>query len=247
MSLGLRPALIAVLAVFVVVPSVASGSILVAENARKASLKVAANGDAEIRWTNSKGARQSLVVPFNGRVLPGATVTGKNVAKRSSRWKLPFKPVLRKARNGFFYSLQTWRPRPDKPAELRFSRWKGKPTVVTLGAEFNGTKEALSGRVVFRGKPVSGTSPTPSGQKLKIFVLLDCLQCAAGKPSGWTRIAGRPLKTKDGKFAITVQPTFEGSSYRAQLAGPNRGRHLGPDVRSVSKSVRPLAEADTAS
>lgn len=85
----------------------ASGSILVAENARKASLKVATNGDAEIRWTNPKGARQSLVVPFNGRVLSGATVAGKSVAKRSSRWKLPFKPVLRKAPNGFFYALQT--------------------------------------------------------------------------------------------------------------------------------------------
>ena len=175
MSLGLRSALLAALAVLVAVPSVASGSILVTENARKASLRVAANGDAEIRWTNSKGARQRLVVPFKGRVLPGATIAGKDVAKRSSRWKLPFKPVLRKAPNRFFYALQTWRPRPDKPAELRFSRWKGRPTVLAFGAGFNGTKEALSGRVVFRGKPVSGTSPTPSGQKLKIFVLLDCL------------------------------------------------------------------------
>ena len=86
MSLGLRAALLAGLAVLVAVPSVASGSILVTENARKPSLRVAANGDAEIRWTNSKGARQSLVVPFKGRVLPGATITGKNVAKRSSRW-----------------------------------------------------------------------------------------------------------------------------------------------------------------
>ena len=118
--------------------------------------------------------------------------------------------------------------------------------MLAFGAGFNGTKEALSGRVVFRGKPVSGTSSTPSGQKLKIFVLLDCLQCAAGTSSGWTRIAGRQLKTKDGKFTIKVQPTFEGSSYRAQIAGQNRGRHLGPDVRSVSKSVRPPAEASAA-
>ena len=63
--------MIAAVAVFVAAPSLASGSIIVTESARKASLRVAANGDAEIRW------------------------------------KLPFKPVLRKAPNGFFYALQT--------------------------------------------------------------------------------------------------------------------------------------------
>lgn len=236
---GYLVALIAVAAF--VVPSAASGSVLVAENARKPALKVGANGDAEVSWANKKGQRQRLLVPFKGRVLPGEAIEGKNVARKNKRWKLPFKPILRKAPNGFFYALQTWRPRPGGPTELRLARWKSAPTQLTLTADFNGTKESLAGKATFRGKPVFGTSPTPAGLKKQLQVLLDCRECPDANGKGWARIAGRPLKSKDGAFSVNVRPIFEGSSYRAQLVGANRGRHLGPDAQVRTESARPVA------
>ena len=241
MSRSLWIVLMAALAFALLMPGMAAGSILIAENGRKPALKVARNGDAEVGWTNAKGARQRMLVPFKGRVLPGGQMQGKNVAKRNSRWALPFKPILRKAPNGFFYALQTWRPRPGKPAELRFSRWKGAPPQLTLSTEFNGVKESLTGGVVFRKKPVFGTSPTTAGLQLKIFLLLDCRVCPPKPSGGWARMVGLQLKSSDGMFSLNVRPTLEGSDYRAQLAGPNRGRHLAPDVKAVATSARPPA------
>lgn len=227
------------LAISLLVPALASGSVLIAEKARQPTLKVGANGDAEVVWTNARGARQRLLVPFKGLVRPGERIQGANVAWLSKRWKLPFKPILKKAPNGFFYALQTWRPRPGKPAELRLSRWKGKPTQLELGADLSGTKESLSGSVVFRKKPVYGTSPSPGGLPMKIYVLVDCRECAARPQGGWTRVVGLRLKKADGTFSLNVRPLYEGSRYRAQLAGPNRGRHLAPDVRAIVASARP--------
>lgn len=231
-------ALVAALACALVAPTLASGSVLIAEDARKPTLKVVANGDTEVSWRDKSGKRQRMVVPMKGRVLPGATAAGKNVAKKSTRWKLPFKPILRTGPKGFFYALQTWRPRPGEPTELRLSRWKGEPTQITLEATLNGARESIGGKVTFRKKPVFGKSPTPAGLKLQLFVLLDCLDCAKAGGKGWGRITGRALKTKDGAYTLKLLTENEGRRYRAQIAGPNRGVHLGPDVRVTTPSVR---------
>lgn len=243
---GIRPrlrlslALALAIAAAVVVPTFASGSILVTQDGRKPSLKVGANGSAEVGWTDKSGNRQRLLIPMRGLVLPGGKITGKNVATKTRKWKLPFKPILRKGPKNFFYAVQRWRPKPGGPLEIRFARWKGRPTQLALEAAFNGTRESLSGSVVFRGKPVFGTSPTPAGKKLKIFVLLDCFDCArASGGTGWGRIAGKALKSKDGTYALNLLTANEGSKYRAQIAGPNRGLHLGPDVRAIAKTARP--------
>ena len=237
---------VATLAAVLLAPSLASGSVLIAEDARKPSFKVAANGDAEVSWKDKSGKRQTLLVPMKGRVLPGAKIEGKNVAKKSSKWKLPFKPILRKGPKGFFYALQTWRPRPGNAPELRLSRWKGAPTQLRIEAALNKDKESVSGSVVFRNKPVFGKSPTPAGQKLQLFVLIDCFDCPKANGSGWGRIAGRALKAKDGKYALNLLLANQGTRYRAQIAGPNRGLHLGPDVQAIAQSARPSLKASPA-
>ena len=224
-------------------PSLASGSVLIAQDARKPSLRIAADGSAEVGWRTKSGARKSMVVPMRGRVVPGAKIDGKNVARKTSKWKLPFKSILRKGPKGFIYALQTWKPRPGAPPELRLSRWKGAPTQLTLEATLNGAKESVNGKVRFRKKAVFGTSPTPAGQKLKLFVLLDCLGCAKANGKGWGRIAGCALKAKDGGYALKLLTANEGTRYRAQIAGPNRGLHLGPDVQAVAQSARPPAKS----
>ncbi len=231
-------ATVSALAAALLVPSLASGSVLIAKNARKATIKVAQSGDAEIGWTE-KGKRKTLVLPLRGKVLPGATIDSKNVARKSKKWKLPFKPILRKGPRGFFYALQTWRPKPGAPPELRLSRWKGAPPQLTIEAAITGAKESVSGGVMFRKKPVFGKSPTPGGQKLQLFVLIDCFDCPSAKGGkGWGRRAVKALKTKDGKYNLKLFGDV-GTRYRAQIAGPNRGLHLGPDVQAVAKSAKP--------
>ncbi|MGI9657419.1 MAG: hypothetical protein ACR2OD_00815 [Gaiellaceae bacterium] len=237
---------LAALAAVLLAPSLASGSVLIAPDARKPSLKVGANGDAAVSWRDKSGKRQTLLVPMRGRVLPGETIDGKNVAKKNKKWKLPFKPILRKGPKGFFYALQTWRPRPDAPPELRLSRWKGPPTQLTIEATFNNDREAVGGSVAFRNKPVFGKSPTPAGKKLQLSVLLDCFDCPKSNGSGWGRIAWRALKAKDGKYALKLLPANQGSRYRAQIVGPNRGLHLGPDMQTIAQSARPPLKASLA-
>ena len=234
-------ALATAVAVGLVAPSVASSSILIAHDARNPTLKVAANGAAEVGWKDKSGVRQTILVPMKGRVLPGGKVAGKSIARKSSKWKLPFKPVVRIGPKGFFYSLQRWRPKPGGPTELRLARWKGAPTQLMLEAAISGEKETIAGTVRFRKKPVFGKSPTPAGKKLQIFVLLDCFDCQKANGSGWGRIAGRALKASDGSYSLNVLTANQGTRYRARIAGPNRGRHLGPDVQTIVQSARPPA------
>ena len=238
---------VAAIAVGLIAPSLGSGSVFIARDARKPTLKIASNGAAEVGWTSKSGARESVVVPMRGRVMPGTKIDGKNVARKTSRWKLPFKPILRKGPKRFFYALQTWTPKPGAKPELRLSRWKGAPTQLTLEATLTGAKESVSGRVAFRKKAVFGSSPTPAGRSLKLFVLLDCFGCAKAGGKGWGRIAGRPLKRKDGSYTLKLLTANEGSRYRARLAGPNRGLHLAPDVQTVVETARPPAEEPASS
>ena len=78
--------------------------------------------------------------------------------------------------------------------------------------------------------------------------LIDCFDCSkASGGTGWGRIAGKALKAKDGSCALKLFDATQGSRYRAQMAGPNRGLYLGPDVRAVAKTARPPADASAES
>jgi hypothetical protein len=111
--------------------------------------------------------------------------------------------------------------------ELRFSRWRGKPPVVTLAGEPRLDGELLTGRATFAGRAVPLTSPTPEGKRLRSYVYLDRL--VAGS---WRRIGGVATRA-DGSFRRLIRPSELGSRYRAVVPGPNIGATLAPDAVST--------------
>ena len=225
------------LSLAIVLPSAAGGSIKITDGVvKKPRVKVIASGDAQVSWTNKAGMRKTLVVPVAGGVLPGATLAGRNVARKRRVPKIPFLRVLRRKPGGMFYALQYWRPGKRGPAELRFSRWTGDPTAVTLGSSVVGVTETIAGQAVFDGSGISGKTSTPGGTKKAIFVGLDCRGCPAGR--GWVRIVSRKPQAPDGSFALRLKPRFEGNRYRVTIAGPNSGTQLAPDATATVASAR---------
>ncbi len=225
------------LVLVLVLPPLATGSIKVADGVvKKPRIKVIGNGDAQVSWTDKRGVRKTLVVPAKGRTLPGATLTGKNVARTTRAAKIPFRRTLRRTPGRTFYALQYWQPGKRGPAELRFSRWTGDPTEITLAASIVGDKETIAGAAVFGGSGISGKTSTPGGVKKAIFVGLDCRGCSAGQ--GWVRIVSRKPQAPNGSFALKLRPQFEGRRYRVTIVGPNSGTQFAPDATATAASVR---------
>ncbi|MEZ5098979.1 MAG: hypothetical protein R3C15_04085 [Thermoleophilia bacterium] len=217
----------------------ASASILVAENASSPTLKVAADGTAEVGW-KARGARQTMTIPLTGRVRPGGTIAQD--ASTAGAATIPFKRVVRTGPNGLTYALQAWRTRKGGPLELRFSRWQGEPPATLELAATCCTstgQQRLEGRALFRGKPLFGSSPTTAGTRIRIFVGLECLGCSAGKAGAFTRMASVAPARPRGAFALLVRPQWEGTLYRATMAGPNRATTYAPDVLTVAAPPPP--------
>ncbi len=224
--------LLATAATWLAAPAVAAGSITVATNVQGPALRVDARGNAEVSWT-SGGSRQYLLVPATGRVLPGGRLAGTDVSRPAAQPSLPYRRVLRRTPDGRLWALQTWQVAFSKDVELRFSRWRGAPTQITLTAAPSGQTEVLRGRATFGGRPVTGTSPTNAGTPILHSAFLDCLGCGA---PGWIRW-GAKRTAADGTFAITVPPARRGTRYRVSITGPNRGSTLAPDAAAVTRSA----------
>ena len=204
----------------------AAASITVATGAQQPALRVDATGNAEVSWT-AGGERRYVLVPPTGRVYPGRRLVGADVSRPAAGPALPFRRVVRRTPDGRLWALQAWRIRPGGPVELRFSRWRGEPPLVTLNAELAFEGELLSGRATFAGRAVPLTSPTPEGKRLRSFVYLDRF---AGE--SWKRV-GSVATRANGTFRRLLKPSELGSRYRAILPGPNIGATLAPD--GVSK------------
>lgn len=194
------------------------------------ALLVDAHGNAQVSWT-SGGTRAFLVVPPTGRVYH-ARLPGPDTSKPVGAAGLPNALAVRRAANGTVYALQTWDV-AGQPEALHFARWSGAPTQITLS--LSGTR--LTGTVSFHGKPVTGTSPTPSGTSVRIYVYLDCLGCAAS-PNGWSPLLG-VAPHADGSFAAALRPGWTGRQYRATVAGPNLGADLAPDAVALAAGSQP--------
>lgn len=217
----------------------ASGSILVAENASAPTLRVAEDGTAEVGWKAS-GARRTMTIPLQGRVQPGGTIA-KDVSSAGAA-TIPFKRVVRTGPNGVTYALQAWRTRKGGPLELRFARWQGDPPAsieLAVTCCTSTGQQRLEGRALYGGKPLFGSSPTTAGTQIKIFVGLECLGCSAGKAGSFTRISSIAPAKPTGAFALLVRPEWEGTLYRATMAGPNRGTTYAPDVLTVAAPPPP--------
>jgi hypothetical protein len=206
----------------------ASASITVATNAARPALRVNARGDAEVSWT-AGGVRRYLLVPARGRFIPGARLSGRDVSAPVSTPAIPYARALRRTSDGRLWALQAWRVAFAKSTELRFSRWRGAPTQLTLEAMPQGETEVLSGLATFQGRPVAGTSPTNAGKRILLSAFFDCFGCGA---TGWFRFNARRT-ARDGSFGVTVPLNRRGSRYRVSITGPNRGATLAPDANAV--------------
>jgi hypothetical protein len=206
----------------------AAASITVATNVQRPALRVDARGYAEVSWT-AAGRRQYLLVPPTGLFLPGGRLSRPDVSRANTAVAIPYRRVLRRTPDGRYWALQTWQVGFSKVIELRFSRWRGAPTHITLASHPSGETELLRGRATFQGRPVTGYSPTNAGKLILHSAFLDCFACG----SGWLRFTARRTSS-DGSFSATVPLNRRGTRYRVSITGPNRGATLAPDAAAVT-------------
>ena len=209
----------------------AAASVTVTTNAQRPSLRVDARGYAEVSWT-ARGVRRTLLIPPRGRALPGGRLSGRDVSRPASGVRIPFARVVRRTPDGRYWGLQAWRLVRDGAVELRFSRWRGAPTAITLEATPSRSTEILRGRATFGGRPVTGYSPTNAGTPILLSAFFDCAGCGG---VGWTRF-GAKRTAQNGTFALTVPLPRRGKTYRVSIAGPNRGTTLAPDASTTAPS-----------
>jgi hypothetical protein len=201
----------------------AAASVGVGSNAAAPALRVDAKGNAEISYVVG-GAKKTVLVPKNGVVLYGGKLSGPDVSKAATSPALPFVKVLRSGPGGWMYALQTW-PTRNGPAELRFSRWQGKPTQLTFTATQEHLGIALEGKVTYAGKPIPIKSRAPGGVVVREYVYLD--QQVGGQ---WKIIGGVAVKSNGTYRRMLYGGGETGNLFRATVAGPNVGAVYAPDV-----------------
>jgi hypothetical protein len=195
---------------------------------KNASLRVDAAGTAEVVWTTSAGAHDSVIVPLSGRLVHGS-LSGKDVSRPYGGVVVPYRIALRRTPDGRLWALQAWQTGFKGPVELRLARWTGKPTEITLQLAKNGRFDVLRGRATFHGRPVTGKYRTNGGALISEAAQFDCFACAAAGGMNWFRFNGVATQA-DGSFGSGLKAAWLGSRYRASIVGPNSGSTLAPDA-----------------
>ncbi|MGB2953441.1 MAG: hypothetical protein WBB74_08605, partial [Gaiellaceae bacterium] len=218
-------------------PATAGASIMVAATARDATLKVTANGQAEADWITGGGGHGSIVIWPSGRLRWGAHLQGRDVSYPATGIAVPVARVVRQTPDGRLWALQAWRRLPGGPVELRFARWQGAPTTLTLQAVCcKWHSENVVGKASFHGKAIYGFHSTPQGAPLDRFgrnVFLDSY-----RHSRWHRMMGILTHRPTGRFSLWIQRYWLGRAYRGTIIGPNWGWTLGPDAQAETPSTR---------
>jgi hypothetical protein len=218
----------------------AGASIKVADDVRSAALRVDGGGSAEIDWTAANGEHRSVLVGPSGGVIYGARLPGADVSVAAASPRIPFAVALRRTPDGALWALQTWRRLAHGPVELRFSRWHGSPTALTLHAvccKWGG--ENIKGTASFQGRPIYGEHATPQGVPLDDLgrnVYLDSYRGA-----GWMRMMGILTNRPTGSFSLWIRSYWQGSRYRGAIIGPNWGWTLAPDAAAEADSSSGLS------
>ena len=200
-------------------------------NPATATLRVDAGGNAEVSWV-AGGTRRYVLVPPQGRLLPGGRLSAADVSRPAPDVVLPYRKALRRTPDGKLWALQAWQTGFRGPVELRFSRWRGAPTKLELEILTKGRVRLLSGRATFAGRPVYGTSPTPEGDRIPLAAAIDCFACAQAGSARWFRVTGVRTRS-DGRFGATIARAWRGPKYRATVAGPNLGTTYAPDAAAI--------------
>src|SRR4051794_25817226 len=154
--------LLGVVAAFAAAQS-SSAAITVGTNASAPALRVDAKGNAEVSWT-SGNRRATVLVPVTGGPQQGGALAADDVSQAVRGTHLPFQRVLRSGPGAWYYALQEWRVGWGGSVALRFSRWRGVPTEVSLTAAASGLHVRLTGRTTLDEKPV------PSMERGHVFL-----------------------------------------------------------------------------
>jgi hypothetical protein len=229
-------ALVALAALALVLTGHASGSVKVAGDARDPVLLVGGGGTAEIRWTTAGGVPRVAVVRPDGSIRWGRRAVARDVSVPATDVSLPVAVAFRRTPDGALWALQAWRRLRGGPVELRFSRWRGEPTVLSLEATCCKWKsERIQGTASFHGEAVFGFSATRTGVPLDTFgrnVYLDTFRDGA-----WRRMMGILTHRPTGFYRLWIRPHWRGERYRGTIVGPNRGWTLAPDAQAIARSV----------
>jgi hypothetical protein len=198
------------------------------------SLRVDAAGNAEVRWTAADGSQRSLLVTRDGSLRYGG-LSGADVSHPAAGVSIPWALVLRQTPDGRFYALQAWRRLDTGPVELRFSRWDGEPTKLTLSTVCCKWGHVnVVGSASFHGRPIYGYKATRQGNPLDPYgrnVYLDSYR--GGR---WDRMMGILTHRPTGSFSLWIRPEWTGAQYRGAIPGPNWGWTLGPDAFAQTAS-----------
>jgi hypothetical protein len=219
-----------------VVAAPARGSVEIGENAAGVTLRVDTAGNAEVTWT-SGGERRSIVVARDGSLHFGASLSGPDVSHETTGVQLAWAVVVRQTPDGSFYALQSWRRLDDGPVELRFSRWTGAPTSLTLHVVCcKWGSVNVVGEATFHGQPIYGERATSQGAPLDPYgrnVYLDTFRSGT-----WHRMMGILTHKPTGRFSLWIRSSWVGSAYRGTIPGPNLGWTLGPDALAQAAARR---------
>lgn len=197
------------------------------------ALRVDAAGNAEVSWFTG-GTRRAVLIPPTGELAPG-TLPGPDVSVAAPGIVLPYRKAIRRTPDGRYWALQAWQTAFKGPIELRFARWQGAPTEITLAFKNRGRYVLLTGKATFHGRPVAGTYRTNGGALISLAAALDCFGCPAAKGNRWFRFNG--VKTApDGSFGSGLKQAWMGARFRASIVGPNIGSTLAPDAATTLRA-----------
>ncbi len=218
------------------------GSITLGRSSSRESLRVTASGAAFVTWREHGRMRHVIIRGSNLRYrgkLPGAS------AARRVTPDVPLAVAEVQLPDGTKYALQRLHRHGQfgerGPIELRFSRWHGEPTRLSLTGEWvdRGRMPRICGTATYHGQAFYGARHTSTGVPLDPEgrnVYLD-----VQRPHGWYRIMG--VLTRPDGFALLIRtPDWEGTAYRGIVPGPNLGDDLAPDATATiampDRSVR---------
>ena len=209
------------------------GSITVGHASSGESLRVTASGAAFVSW--SENGRRRHVTIRGSQLRYRGMLHGAN-AGRPVTPDIPLALVELQLPDGTKYALQRLHRYGQfgerGPIELRFSRWHGEPTHLSLTGEWvdGGRMPRICGTATYHGQPFFGYRHTSTGVPLDPEgrnVYLD-----VQRPQGWYRIMG--VLTRPDGFALLIRTTdWRGSAYRGLVPGPNVGADLAPDATAT--------------
>jgi hypothetical protein len=236
-------------------PGLAAGSELVGKNATAVSLRVDAQGRAQVSF-RSGGAAQSVVAwgavnaraPSAGQAQVAFQVAngggvGANACGHYKGPPLPWLVTACTAPDGTHWALQSWQrnlpnygvaPSDEQAVwELRLSHWSGPLAVLEIKTDWSYRRfHHLYGRLTYQDKPVHGFRSSSAGVPLDAYgrnIFLDTMNAPYGQ--GWKRensfLAHKPTGGFCyGFFPHGAHPPGNGSRYRATVIGPG----VTPDV-----------------